>query len=69
MIYHTHTVTPVMTDSHEFDDFPEAFAYCRRKDAPVIVRVKGVLWKLFPSGTARAISEYSWPDGVTKEPA
>jgi len=39
-----------MTDSHEFDDFPEAFAYCRRKDAPVIVRVKRTLWKLFPSG-------------------
>ncbi len=37
----------------EFDDFPEAFDYCREVDRPVVVTVLGERWKLFPSGAGR----------------
>lgn len=39
----------------EFDNFEEAFDYCREKNAPVIIGVKkakGYTYKLFPSGLA-----------------
>ena len=35
-----------------FDDFPEAFDYCREAARPVTVQVNGEAWKLFPSGRA-----------------
>ena len=60
----------MMNDLREFDNFPDAFAYCRRKDVPVVVRVERTLWKLYPSGVAKAINEYIRPDSATeKEPA
>ena len=39
----------------EFDDFPEAFDYCRECGKPVIVIVTGEKWKLFPSGYATCL--------------
>jgi hypothetical protein len=36
----------------EFDNFSDAFDYCRECDRPVVVNVDGELWKLFPSGKA-----------------
>ena len=36
-----------------FEDLSDAFDYCREKDCPVIVLVKGEKWKLFPSGCAQ----------------
>jgi hypothetical protein len=35
-----------------FDDFGEAFDYCREKDQPMVVSVQGERWKLYPSGRA-----------------
>jgi hypothetical protein len=35
-----------------FNDFSEAFDYCREKDQPVVVLVEGQRWKLYPSGRA-----------------
>lgn len=35
-----------------FDDFPEAFAYCREKRTPVVVEIGGLRHKLYPSGRA-----------------
>lgn len=37
----------------EFDTFWEAFDYCRDVNKPVIVRVMGEAWKLYPSGSAK----------------
>ena len=39
----------------KFDDFPEAFDYCRDTNAPVIVMVAGDKWKLYPSGHAKKL--------------
>jgi len=36
----------------EFDNYQEAFAYCREADKPVTVVVNGEKQKLFPSGRA-----------------
>ena len=36
----------------EFADMSDAFSYCRSCDRPVIAIVKGVPYKLFPSGKA-----------------
>ena len=41
-----------MTERRKFNTFVDAFAYCRRKDAPVVVLIRGVRWKLYPSGGA-----------------
>ncbi len=38
-----------------FDDFSEAFDYCREANAPVTVIVNGEKWQLFPSGRAERI--------------
>lgn len=35
-----------------FDDFSDAFDYCRERDCPVVVLVAGEKWKLYPSGHA-----------------
>lgn len=40
----------------EFDDFPEAFDYCRERDKPVIVKIQGKEWKLYPSGYAKNLA-------------
>jgi len=40
-----------------FDDFSEAFAYCREADRPVRVMISGTRYKLFPSGRAERLSE------------
>ena len=45
-----------------FDDFPEAFDYCREKDQPVVVIVAGERWKLYPSGHATQLSSPSVED-------
>ncbi len=35
-----------------FDDFSDAFDYCREAGRPVVVLVEGKRWKLYPSGRA-----------------
>lgn len=42
-----------------FEDFPDAFDYCREKDQPVVVLVAGEEWKLYPSGSAVQITPAS----------
>lgn len=44
-----------MTDLKEFEDFPEAFDYCRECGHPVVVRILGERWKLYPSGVATPV--------------
>ncbi len=39
----------------EFDDMPEAFAFCRRCNRPVVVQVDGKKYRLFPSGRAEGL--------------
>lgn len=39
----------------EFDNFPDAFDYCRDANYPVRVIINGEVWKLFPSGTAERV--------------
>ena len=34
----------------DFEDWDDAFSYCREKNYPVIVKVKGEFYKIFPSG-------------------
>lgn len=36
----------------EFDNFSDAFDYCREAGHPVVIMVKGEKYKLFPSGKA-----------------
>ena len=36
----------------EFDDFSDAFDYCREANHPVTVIICGEKYKLFPSGRA-----------------
>lgn len=35
-----------------FNDFSEAFDFCREGNKPLTVLIKGGKWKLFPSGRA-----------------
>ena len=34
----------------KFEEWDEAFAYCREVNHPVLVQVKGKNYKIFPSG-------------------
>ena len=44
-----------MWDYETFDDWSEAFAYCREGGHPIRVIIEGWLWKLYPSGRAEKI--------------
>jgi len=39
-----------------FDDWSEAFDYCRECNEPVTVIIQGDKYKLFPSGTAHQLA-------------
>lgn len=34
----------------KFDNFEEAFSYCREKNYPVLIIIDGKKYKLYPSG-------------------
>ena len=59
-----------MTNRREFADMSDAFSYCRECDRPVIAIVKGVPYRLYPSGkaidlTACAKTQYEQGQGST----
>ena len=37
-------------------DFESAFNYCREKNKPVMVKIDGQRWRLYPSGKATLIT-------------
>lgn len=39
-----------------YEEFPEAFDYCRECDRPVVVIVGKEKWKFYPSGGAKFLS-------------
>ena len=39
----------------EFENFPDAFSFCRECGRPVRVSVNGEIWKLYPSGRAEFV--------------
>ncbi len=40
-----------------FSTMSEAFDYCREKDAPVLVMVRKIRYKLFPSGRGECLGQ------------
>ena len=46
-----------------FDEFTEAFDYCRAAGRPVTVQVRGETWKLYPSGRAEQKTGYFKTEG------
>ena len=51
-----------------FDDFSEAFDYCRHQDKPVIVVIgEHQKWKLFPSGAVEKLTDEMQAKQATKD--
>lgn len=47
-----------MSDIKKFEEFSDAFSYCREVNAPVVTQiVDGCVYKLYPSGRADRVTD------------
>ena len=40
-----------------FDNFEDAFYFCKKENHPIIVKIEGNRWRLYPGGTAEPLSD------------